>query len=35
MPKIINDVDSYKPKKQCDNDTTIDDVLNTNNLFRL
>lgn len=34
MSKII-DVDSYKPKKQCDNDATIADVLNTNNLFRL
>lgn len=34
MSEII-DVDSYKPKKQCDNDATIDDVLNTNNLFRL
>ena len=33
MSEII-DVDNYKPKKQCDDDVTIDDVLNTNNLFR-
>lgn len=34
MVEIIN-IESHQLKKKCNIDSTIDDVLNTNNIFRL